>query len=34
MRLLKRIEFALKTRKEVCYKNVIYLTPRHKKPKL
>ena len=34
MQLLEGIDFALKTQKRECYKNVIYLTPRDKKPKL
>jgi len=34
MRLLKRIDFPHKTQKRVCYKNVIYLTPQYKSPKL
>ena len=34
MRLLKRIDFPIKNQKRECYKNVIYLTPRHKIPKL
>ena len=34
MQLFEWIDFPVKMQKRECYKNVIFLTPRDKKPKL